>query len=163
MKDNNGIEIQPGDLMKRCGYVRYAPDGQGDDGRRFKVSKKTWLISKVEGDTLFYKDEGGNDISLTLPKDEGVFLVVGRDEKFLPEYAPVKKVVRIDAGSVGQKYRVHGDIPAQNWNDGDIVLIHGKVAKETFDSGKLELVPPTVEHQHVLIVAGPVKVFGNAH
>lgn len=163
MKDKNNIEIKVGDLVKRCGFVQYAPDFPGDDGRRYKVSKKTWLISKIEDGSLFYKDENGNDMPLALPKDEGAFLVVGNDGKFFPEHAPIKKVVNIAAGGVGQKFRVHGDVAAQNWKDGEIVLIHGKVSKETLDSGKLELVPDSVEHQHVLIVADPVKVFGNAN
>ena len=62
-----------------------------------------------------------------------------------------------------KKYRVHGDIDAQNWKEGDIVLIHGKVGKETIDSGKLERVPDTLGHKHVLIVVDPVRVFGNTN
>lgn len=159
----NKEDIKAGDLVKRAGYVQYAPDFSGDTGRRYKVSKKTWLISKVENGELYYQDENGNDIRLSLPKDEGAFIVVGKEGKFRPEHAPIKKVVKIDGGGVGQKYRVHGDIPTQNWKDGDIVLIHGKVSKETIDAGKLERVPDTVPHAHVLIVADPIKVFGNAN
>lgn len=152
MKDKDGQEIKVGSMVKRCGFVRYA------DGPRYKVSKKTWLVSKIE-DGLFYKDENGNDVKLGCK--EGIeFLVVGDEKGFFKEHAAVAKVVKIDGGGVGQKYRVHGDIPAQHWKDGEIVLIHGNVSKETIDSGKLELVPDSVEHKHVLIVVDPVRVKG---
>lgn len=147
MKDKNNIEIKVGDFVKRYGLVQYA------DGLKGKISKKTWKVSKIEGDQLFYLDENGNDMILPLPKQEGAFLVVSPDQ-----FEPVPG---IKPAGVPLKYRVHGDNKAQGWKDGDIVQIHGTVSKETIDAGTLERVPDTEPHKHVLIVADPLKVFGN--
>lgn len=149
MKDKNGVEIKVGDLVKRYGLVQYA------DGLKGKISKKTWRVSKIEGDQLFYLDENGNDTLLPLPKQEGAFLVVSPAE--------LTPVVGINPGGVPLKYRVHGDNETQNWKDGDIVQIFGNVSKETIDAGTLERVPDTLEHKHVLVVADPLKVFGNSN
>ena len=133
--------------MKRQGKVMYAI------GLKLKLSKKTWKISKIENDELYYTDENGNDIHLAVPKVEGGFLVVSE--------AVFEPVRGIKAGGVPQKYRVHGDVKEQDWKDGDIVQIFGNVSKETTDSGKLERVPDTEPHKHVLVVADSVKLFGN--
>lgn len=147
MKDTYGVEIKVGDLVKRSGKVMYA------DGLKFKISKKTWKVSKIENNELYYTDENGNDVKLNIPAVEGGFLVVTEDV-----FQPVQGV---KAGGVPQKYRVHGDVKDKNWKDGDIVQIFGQVSKETIDSGKLEKVPDSVEHKHVLIVADVIKLFGN--
>lgn len=159
MKDKNGAEIGVGALVKRCGYVRYA------DGLKYKVSKKTWVISTVGKnkhgeDALFYKDENGNEVTLASPKNEGAFLVVGDSNGFFPEHTLSEKIIKITSGGVGQKYRVHGDVKERDWKDGDIVLVHGDVSKETIASGKLERVPDSIPHKHLIIVADPIKVFG---
>ena len=140
--------MKAGDLVKRAGLVLYA------DGWKRKVSKKTWLISKVEDGKVFYKDENGNDTLLPLPKNEGEFIVVGDENGVFPEH--LENEVTVRGGGVSQKYRVHGDLSDKNWKDGDIVQITGKVSQETLDSGKLELVPDSVPHQHVLIVVDPI-------
>lgn len=151
MKDKNGIEIMVGSLIKRCGNVRFA------DGLKYKISKKTWQVSKIEDGTLYYLDENGNHTKLSLPKNEGAFLVVGDENGVSPEHA---KPSFIDlGGGVAQKYRVHGNIEEKGWQDEDIVLIHGKVSQEMIDSGVLELVPDSVQHQHVLIVVDALKAF----
>ncbi len=147
--------MKQGDFVKRAGLVLYA------DGLKRKVSKKTWLVSKVEGDKVFFRDENGNDVLLALPKNEGEFIVVGDENGLFPEY---EKPAFIDlGGGIEQKYRVHGDIEEKNWKDGDIVLIHGKVSQETIDSGRLELVPNSVPHQHVLIVVDPILLNNKVH
>ena len=149
MKDKNGIEIKGGDLVKRCGYVMYA------DGLKYKISKKTWKISKIEEGNLYYADENGNDVYLPIPKRDGAFLVVNEDN--------FKSVTGISPGGVPQKYRVHGDDKKMGWKDGDIVQIHGNVSEQTQKSGKLERVPDSLEHKHVLVVADPLRVFGKAN
>lgn len=157
MKDKNDIEIRVGHLIKRCGLVLYA------DGLKYKVSKKTWRISKVEDDKIFYTDESGQYVNLPLPKNEGAYIVVGDEDGLFPEHLPAEDVVTIKAGGVQEKYRVHGEVEQYGWQDGDIVAISGQIGKETIDSGKLEKVPNTLEHKHVLIVADPIKVFGNSN
>lgn len=147
MKDRDNVEIKVGDFVKREGNVLYA------DGWKKKLSKKTWKISKIEGEKLYYTDENGNDVELPLPKNEGAFLVV-------PE-AVFEPIQGIKAGGVPSKYRVHGEVEDKDWKDGDIVQIFGNVSKETLDSGRLEKVPDSVEHKHVVVVADPLKVFGN--
>lgn len=146
MNDNNNVEIKVGDLVKRTGKVLYA------DGWKHKISKKTWKISKIEDGKLYYTDENGNDTELTVPKHEGGFLIVSE-----ADFAPTQG---IKPGGVPIKYRVHGDVEEKGWKDGDIVQIFGNVSKETLDSGKLEVVPDTLNHKHVLIVVDPLKVFG---
>ena len=149
MKDTQGVEIKVGDLVKRSGKVMYA------DGLKFKISKKTWKVSKIENDELYYTDENGNDVHLAVPKVEGGFLVVSE--------AVFEPMVGVKAGGVPQKYRVHGDVKDKGWKDGDIVQIFGQVSKETIDSGKLERVPDSVEHKHALIVADVIKLMGNTN
>ena len=148
MTDKNGVEIRAGHLVKREGLVLYA------DGFKRKVSKKTWVVSKVEDGKVFYQDENDTDILLPCPKNEGAFLIVGDENGVFPEHQI--ESVNITLGGVGQKYRVHGDVPEKDWKDGDIVLIHGTVSKDTIDAGTLELVPDTVAHKHVLIVVDTV-------
>lgn len=140
--------MKEGDLIKRAGLVLYA------DGYKRKVSKKTWLVSKVEDGQPLYKDENGNDVLLPLPKNEGEYIVVGDENGVFPEHQAIEGIER--GGGVTQKYRVHGDIPEKGWEDGDIVAITGKVSQETIKSGKLELVPDTEPHKHVLIVVDAV-------
>jgi len=148
MKDKNGIEIKVGDLVKRCGFVQYA------DGLKYKLSKKTWRISKIEGDTLFYADEYGNNSELRRPANEGDFIVVNEESTPVPFVRP---------SGVPHKYRVHVDYGKKNWKIGDIVLIYGQVGEETLKSGKLERVPDSEEHKHVLIIVDPLQVLGNAN
>ncbi|RJQ33895.1 hypothetical protein C4568_03780 [Candidatus Parcubacteria bacterium] len=155
MTDKNGVEIRAGHLVKREGLVLYA------DGLKRKVSKKTWLVSKVEDGKVFYQDENGNDTLLPCPKNEGAFLIVGDESGVFPEHQI--QTVNITLGGVGQKYRVHGDVPEKDWKDGDIVLIHGTVSKDTIDSGKLELVPDSVEHKHVLVVVDAISLNNRVH
>lgn len=141
--------MKTGDFVKRAGLVLYA------DGYKRKVSKKTWLISKVEDGKPFFRDESGLDVELRLPKHEGEFIVVGNDSDGISKEFLAPEGVEGNGG-VSQKYRVHGDIEDKNWKDGDVVLISGKVSRETLESGKLELVPADTPHQHVLIVVDPV-------
>lgn len=161
MKDKYKNEIKAGDLVKRCGYVEYA------DGRRFKISKNTWLISRVEGKKLFFtetiKDTLGNAVQsereLQRPKDEGDFIVVGDAKKGLrPEFKEKLKVVKLGAGSVAENYRVLKDVPDKNWKVGEIVQIFGKVAFETLEKGWLEKVDKEMPHKHVLIVVDPISL-----
>lgn len=141
--------MKQGDFVKRAGLVLYA------DGLKRKVSKKTWLVSKVEDGTPFFKDENGNEVALKLPKNEGEYIVVGNEvDGISPEFIAPEGVE--GSGGVTQKYRVHGNFSEKGWEDGDIVQISGKVSKETLESGKLELVPNTEPHKHVLVVVDPV-------
>lgn len=157
MKDKNKEEIKAGDLVKRCGNVEYA------DGKRFKVSKKTWLISRVEKDKLYF-GEGEEETELARPKDEGDFIVVGNEKKGIEkEYLAGNKPFVIDAGSVGEKYRVLKDVPAKDWKKGDVVHIVGKVSFETLHSGWLEKVDKDTPHKHVLIVVDPVLFKNNVN
>lgn len=141
MKDKNGTKIKKGDYIKRCGFVTYA------DGPKYKVSKKTWVVTKNE--------QG----ELVLPSAaEGIeYLVVGSEKKgFNPEYLPVSDVVDVSQGSVPQKYRALKDVGSQNWKKGEVVQITGKVSNGTLERGVLELVPDTTPHQHILMVVDPV-------
>lgn len=147
MKDINQVEIKVGDFVKRKGKVQYA------DGLKEKLSKKTWVVSKIENDQIYYLDENGNDIHLNVPSIEGGFLVV-------PE-GVFEAQEGIKAGGVPGNYRVHGDVADKGWKDGDIVKIYGQVSDATLKSGKLEKVPDTEPHKHVLIVADVVKLLGN--
>ncbi len=149
MKDRNGVEIEVGSLVKRYGKVLYA------DGLKAKLSKKTWRVSKIENDTIYYADEHGNDTILPLPKNEGAFQVISEEE--------FAAIPRIKPGGVPLKYRVHEDIADKGWQIGDIVQIYGNVSDDTLKSGKLERVPDETPHKHVIVVADPLKVFGNAN
>lgn len=162
MKDKNGVTIKTGHIVKRGGKVRYA------DGMKYKLSKKSWVVSRVENDTLFYTKSFTSwdgtpvteEVKLSLPKHDGDFLVVGDEKGLFEEHRPIKKVVAVDPGSVGENYRVKQDVDAQNWKEGDIVKIHGKVSEKTLNKGILEKVPNTLEHKHVLVVVDPVKLQG---
>lgn len=149
MKDRDNVEIKVGDFVKREGLVQYA------DGWKKKLSKKTWKVSKIEDEKLYYTDENGNYVELPVPKHEGAFLIVP-DAVFEPIHG-------IKAGGVPQNYRVHGDNKSHNWKDGDIVQIYGNVSDDTIKKGTLERVPDDTDHKHVLIVADPIKVFGNTN
>lgn len=158
MKDKNGNEIKVGHLVKRCGYVQYA------DEKRYKISKKTWLISKVGNGELYYEDrfigsdgrEVVHDAPLKVPKDEGSFIIVGdKDKGVSKEFLPTESVVE---APVGQNYRIHKEDKKKDWKVGDIVRIHGRVAKEVIDRGDLEKVPDTIEHKHTLVVVDPIKI-----
>lgn len=152
MKDKNKIEVKAGDLVKRCGYVMYA------DGRRFKISKKTWLISRVEKNKLFFMD-GDIETELRRPKDEGNFIVIGDIKKGVSkEFNDVAKILTVSPGSVEEKYRVLKDVPKHNWREGDIVQIIGKVSFETLEKGWLEKVDKDTKHKHVLIVVDPISL-----
>ena len=165
MIDLNNKEITAGALVKRSGYVQYA------DGRRHKISKKTWRISRVEKEKLYYKEilvdtfgvEVENEVELRRPKDEGNFLVVGDSKGFFKEYAEVDKIVKITLGSVGEIYKVLKDVTGKNWKAGEYVKIHGKVSFETLEKGILEKVDSNTKHQHVLVVVDPVKILGIAN
>lgn len=148
MKDEKGVEIKVGDLIKRRGEVLYA------DGWKSKLSNKTWKVSKVE-DIVYYQDENGNDVPLPLPKKNGAYVIV--DESW---FTPVDGV---KAGGISQKYRIHFNDKERDWKEGDIVQITGNVSEATLKSGKLEKVPDTELHKHVLIVADPLKIKGFAN
>lgn len=160
MTDLNNKEIKVGDLIKRCGYVTYA------DGPRFKYSKKTWLVSKIDSCNKcdgecqhpYYKDENGNDMKLGAK--EGIqYVVVGNEENGLDkEYEPVDDVIKIGVGSVESNYEVLKDIKKRNWFKGDIVKIIGNVAFESLEQGYLKEVSLNIPHKHILIVADNIKV-----
>lgn len=159
MKDKENSEIKVGDLVKKCGYVTYA------DGAKYKISKKTWQVSKVEGDNLFYRELGvdvkGQEIEqdALIPRKEGIeFLVVGDGKGLKKEYKTTPKVLKIDAGSTGGNYRVLKDIEDKKWKVGDVVRIHGKVSFETLEKGYLEKVSDDLPNKHALIVADLIKV-----
>lgn len=141
MKDENGVEIKVGDYVKRAGYVQYA------DGLKYKISKKTWKVSRIDGDNLYYLDENGNDTVLTLPAREGSFIMVDHETT----------IEGVKPTGIPQKYRVHGDVPERGWKDKEIVLIYGAVS----DTKKLEPVPDTEHHTHVLVVVDPLRVINN--
>lgn len=157
MIDKNGTEIKAGDLIKRCGYVEYA------DGKRFKVSKNTWVVSKIEDDRVFYESRFPNsrgvevveDVEIKLPKDNGSFLVVGNGYELLPEYQPTGMVL---AGSVEDKYRVLKPVVERGWDVGDVVSIVGKVSTETLENGWLEKVGKDTPNKHVLVVVDAIKL-----
>jgi hypothetical protein len=152
MKDKYKNEINPGDLVKRCGYVEYA------DGKRYKISKNTWLISRVEKDKLFFM-EGDTEREIMRPADEGDFILVGNAKKGIAkEFTDTAKVLNLGAGTVGEKYRVLKDVSKHNWKKGDIVQIFGKVSFGTLEKGWLEKVDPETKHKHVLVVVDPVAL-----
>lgn len=158
MKDKEKNEIKVGDLVKKCGYVTYA------DGPRYKVSRKTWQVSKIEDDRLFYResvvDWRGETLEqdVPIPKAEEIeFLVVGDSKGFKKGFAP-DKVLKIDAGSVAEKYRVLKDVKDKDWKKGDIVNIVGKVSFETLEGGWLEKVDKDTPHKHNLIVVDSARV-----
>lgn len=140
MLDKNNKEIKAGDFVKLIGMVQYA------DGLKEKISKKTWIVGE----------------NLELPEvSEGMSLLIVGSEKegLLPEYAGFQEgMLKIGAGSVPQHYRVLKDVDSQNWKRGEIVRIIGSVSKETLENGFLERVADTVPHQHVMIIAEPVKI-----
>lgn len=160
MNDKNDKAIEPGCYVKRCGKVLYA------DGLRFKVSKKTWLVSRVEDGRLFYEsrfldhrgEEVVEEVELKRPKIDGNFIVVGDADGLAPEFAPPLKVIKVSEGSVAQNYRVLKEVKEQGWKQGDIVQIIGKVAFDTLHEGFLELVGKDVPHKHVLIVVDPIRL-----
>lgn len=160
MKDKNGVEIQTGMLLKRCGNVRMA------DGLRYKVSKHTWKVSKVEDGKVFYEskfignkeEEIVEDLELKLPKEEGSFLVVGDENGLYDEFVEKESVAVIKVGSVSEKYEVLKDIPDRGWKTGDVVSIVGKVSFDTLSNGWLKLVDKSKPHKHVLIVADPIQM-----
>lgn len=156
-------EIKVGSLIKRAGYVQYA------DGRRYKVSKKTWRVSKVEEGKLFYSqtttdvhdNEIVEDVELKIPKDDGEFIVVGDENGVFEQYLPKDNTISV--GSVAGKYRVLKDVEERDWKIGDVVSIVGKVAFSTLENGVLEKVSDDTEHKHVLIVVDPISVFGSTN
>lgn len=161
MKDKNKVEIKVGDYVKRCGYVQYA------DGKKYKVSKNTWVISKVDGDNIYYsvtfKDYKGDDVTedvlLKKPKDDGDFLVIGNEKDGLnKENSPINKTIVIEEGSVAGVYKILKDVSDKNWKAGEVVKIHGKVSFDTLKNGYLEKIGDNVKHQHILVVVDPIKV-----
>jgi len=156
MNDKNKVEIKVGDMVKRCGMVRYA------DGLRFKISKNTWIISKIEDGELYY-EEGGEHIRLARPKVEGDFIVIGDSKGVNKEFKPTIPNITIEAGSVQEKYRVLKDVKDKKWKKGDVVAITGKVAFETLKNGWLEKVDKDTPNQHNLIVVDPIRVIGRAN
>ena len=157
MKDINDNEIKIGDYVKRYGLVKYA------DGLKPKISKKTWIVSKIENDELFYEsrfldwkgEEVVEDVRLPRPSKEGGFLVIG-DENGLKDEFISPETLKIDVGTVAGVYRVLKDIKEQNWKAGEIVKIHGKISFETLEQGFLEKVADSVKHQHVLVVVDTI-------
>ena len=160
MTDKNGREIKTGDLVKRCGFVRMA------DGMRYKVSKNTWKISKVEDDKLYFEsrflDVRGNEVvedkHLPRPKHEGDFLVVGDENGAFPDFLGEIEAIAVSAGSVEEKYRILKDVPECNWKVGEIVSITGKVGFATLEGGWLEKVDKDTPHKHVRIVVDPIQI-----
>lgn len=151
--DKEGKEIQVGNLVKKYGPVQYA------DGVREKYSKKTWVISHVDEDGVYWTDEHGNPVPLTCKEGFSLVVVGHVDTGYSEEYAQIQDdAVVVRAGSVGQKYRVLKDVDSQGWKAGDLVMIHGTVGKETLERGVLERYDGDEEHKHVIVVADPVKV-----
>ena len=156
MKDKEGTIIKVGDLVKRCGKVLYA------DGLRSKISKNSWLVSKIEGGELYYND-GERDVKLARPKVEGDFIVVGDSKGISKDFKDVPKVLTIEAGSVQEKYRVLKELKDKGWKKGDVVAITGKVSFDTLEKGWLELVDKDTPNKHSLIVVDSLKVHGKAN
>lgn len=168
MKDKEKNTIKVGDLVKKTGYVTYA------DGDRYKVSRKTWRVSKVEDGKVFYREKIvdflGREIEQDTPIPYGKdakgnqveFLVVGDAKGFSKGYKDVPTTLKIDAGSVAEKYRVLKDVKSKKWAKGDVVQIVGKVSFDTLEKGYLEKVSADVPHKHVLVVADTARIRGVA-
>lgn len=166
MKDKNNIDIKVGDLIKKTGFVKYA------DGDRYKISRKTWRVSKVEGDKVFYREQTqdflGREIEQDVPLPYGKdakgnlveFLVVGDSTGFSKDFQENVKELKINAGSVQEKYRVLKDIPDKQWKKGEIVAITGKVSFETLENGWLEKVSADVPHKHTMVVVDTARIRG---
>jgi len=149
MKDKNNLQIKVGDLVKKCGDVQYA------DAKRYKISRKTWQVSAITGNELYYND-GIQDSRI--PRAKGIdYLVVGDEKGYAPEYAPVTKVIAVTAGAVGGNYEVLKDIKEQNWKKGDIVKIHGTVSFDTLEKGFLKQVDDSIKNKHTLVVVDTIK------